>query len=206
MKILVISGANNLKGMTQQCVDALLEGAASQGAKHQTILLPKKKLERCRQCDPDGWGLCAMKGRCVIKDDFAAIFKKLKAADLVIFATPVYFHGQAESLRGFLERVYRVCFKWGKHDSVEHKPAVGVAVAGGGGGGAIPALQELEGMLRGSGFDIVDAYPVRRQNLRAKLAQFRLAGNWLATCPTSADETPSTLRKPPKTELVKRAK
>ncbi len=203
MKILVISGANNPKGMTQEVANALLEGASSKGAKSETILLPRKKLERCRQCDPDGWGLCAMKGRCVIKDDFAAIFKKLKAADLVLFATPVYFHGLAESLRCFLERLYRVCFKWGKYDSVEHKPAAGVAVAGGGGGGAIAALKEMEGMVRGAGFDLVDAYPARRQNLRFKLEQFRLAGEWLATCPSSADDSPSTLRKPPQTKQRK---
>ncbi len=200
MKILVISGARNSAGQTQQAVKALLAGAAKKGAKSETILLPKKKLERCRQCDPDGWGLCAMQARCVIKDDFAGIFKKTKAADLIIFATPVYFHREAESLRAFSERLQRICFKWGKYDSVERKPAVCVAVAGGGGTGAPATLREMELVFALIGFDLVDAYPIRRQNLKLKLPQLKKSGEWLATTPTSADNTPSTLRKPPATE------
>ena len=43
----------------------------------QPVFLPTLRLERCRQCDASGWGLCRQEGRCVIDDDFAGIVEKV---------------------------------------------------------------------------------------------------------------------------------
>jgi len=185
MKILLISGSRNPDGQTARAGNALLDGAAEAGAETEKIFLPSLKIERCRQCEDTGWGLCADEGRCVIEDDFASVFEKVKAADVVIFASPVYLWEISESLFEFCSRMRRICFHCGKYDTVNNKPAVGLAVAGGGGSGSIRTLFQLEQILLFSGFDVVDMYPVRRQNLEAKLPQLRIAGRWLATKPNS---------------------
>ncbi len=62
---------------------------------------------------------------------------------------------------------------------------IGVCVAGGGGGGTLPCCVDLAKVMGKCGFDIVDMFPVRRQNLEAKLKSLELAGEWLATEPGS---------------------
>ena len=68
-------------------------------------------IERCRQCDDDGWGLCRREGRCIIEDDFAGLVDKIARADAVVFSTPVYFSDLSESMKAFLDRLRRTCIQ-----------------------------------------------------------------------------------------------
>ena len=106
---------------------------------------------------------------------------KIKAADAVVFATPVYWGDLSESLRAFTDRLRRACTYTPMRAGIEDKPVIGVCVAGGGGGGATGCCVSLEKVLNTCGFDVLDMIPVRRQNLKAKLNRLRLAGAWLAT-------------------------
>ena len=90
----------------------------------ESIFLPKFTIERCRQCGDDGWGLCRDEGRCVIDDDLASIFEKIKKAEAVVFATPVYFWDLSESMRAFTDRMRRICRKGGRSKEIEGKPVV----------------------------------------------------------------------------------
>ncbi|MBN1412603.1 MAG: flavodoxin family protein [Spirochaetales bacterium] len=183
MKILLVSGSRNREGQTARAARALLSGAESEGAETEEIFLPEYRIKRCRQCNEDGWGLCAEEARCIIKDDFAMIFEKVKQAGLVVFATPVYLWEMSESLWCFCTRMRRICFQWKKYYDMKKKPAAVLAVAGGGGTGTIRTLFQMEQTLDFSGFDVVDYYPVKRLNLEAKLPRLVLAGKWLASAP-----------------------
>ena len=110
---------------------------------------------------------------------------KLKAADAVLFATPVYYADLSESMKACTDRLRRTCMHETGRADIAGKPAVGVCVAGGGGGGAPACCVNLEKVLARMGLDVVDVIPVRRQNLEAKLPRLRLAGEWLATAPRS---------------------
>ncbi len=110
MQILILSGSRDREGKTARAIQALQKGVSGAKGKSEVIFLTEMNLERCRQCDPDGWGLCRKEGRCVIEDDFPSIVKKIEAADLVVFANPVYFGDLSESLRGFLDRLRRIRF------------------------------------------------------------------------------------------------
>ncbi len=185
MKAMVISGSRNPQGLTAQATDALIEGLQSKGAQTDHVFLATKSIERCRQCDDNGWGICRSQGRCVIEDDFADIFAGIDAADAVVFATPVYFGGMSESLRAFLDRMTRIF----RHDSIKQsqagKPVVSIGVAGGSGRGAPQCLFEIEGLLKFCTLDMVDMIPVKRQNLDMKTQVLRIAGEWLASCPST---------------------
>ena len=181
MKVLAILGSRNPKGQTARAVEALLQGVTDSGSQTEEILLPKMKIERCRQCEDDGWGICRTEGHCVIQDDFASIVDKLENANVVVFATPVYFGDLSESMRAFLDRLRRTCMHESGKVKIGDKAALGICVAGGGGGGAPSCVVSLVNCLSRCGFDVVDMMPVRRQNLDMKLSILTATGKWLAT-------------------------
>lgn len=180
MNILVISGSRNPNGQTASAGDALIAGVRDAGGKGEHIFLPRMSVERCRQCDDNGWGICRTEGKCIIADDFAMIVDKIIAADAVVFANPVYFGDLSESLRAFLDRLRRTCMNENGKAKIAGKKAAGICVAGGGGGGAPFCVFSLEKVLSICGFDVVDMVPARRQNLEMKLEVLRTLGKWLA--------------------------
>ena len=185
MRVLMISGSRNPEGQTAQAADALLAGASQAGGQVERVFLPELKLERCRQCDLNGWGQCRREGSCVIQDDLAGLVDKIAEADAVVFATPVYYSDLSESMRAFTDRLRRIS-REATQARLADKPAVGLCVAGGGGGGAPTCCVSLEKVLKTCGFDVVDMIPARRQNLEAKKAQLELVGRWLTTGPSSS--------------------
>ena len=180
MKVLTILGSRNPSGQTARAAEALLSGLAPETDCEDRVFLPVMKMERCRQCEDNGWGTCRSEGTCVIDDDFSALVEKVKAADAVVFANPVYFSDLSESLRAFLDRLRRTCMNDIGKKGLEDKPAIGICVAGGGGGGAPECAASLDKILRRCGFEVVDMLPIRRQNLDAKLEALRLSGRNLS--------------------------
>ncbi len=176
MKAVMISGSRNLKGQTARAAGAVLEGLASAGVEHESHYLPQMRIERCRQCDDAGWGICRTEGKCVIEDDFASLVETIRDADVAVFATPVYFGDLSESIRAFLDRLRRTCVRAEGKEGVAGTRAIGVCVAGGGGGGAPHCCVSMERVLSVCGFDLVDLVPVRRQNLDGKLPSLRGIG------------------------------
>ena len=183
MNVVMILGSRNPKGQTAQAAEAFLGGLGGKAGSSEQFFLPEMKIERCRQCDDNGWGTCRSEGRCVIDDDFASLVEKIGSADAVAFANPVYFGDLSESLRAFLDRLRRTSRNESGKKALEDKPAMGICVAGGGGGGAPACAVSLEKVLSTCGFDVVDMVPVRRQNLQMKLSVLKLAAqNLSANC------------------------
>ena len=183
MKVILISGSRNPQGQTARAAEAVLAGAAKAGAAVERAFLPSLVMERCRQCDDTGWGLCRKEGRCIIADDLKELVEKIRQADAVVMATPVYYSDLSESLRAFTDRLRRIGTHEAGRASIKGKPVLGVCVAGGGGGGAPACCMSLERVLVTAGLDVVEMIPVRRQNLEAKLPALELAGRWLAADP-----------------------
>jgi len=203
MQVLVLSGSRNRQGKTAQAINAILKGVDKAGGNSESIFLTELALEKCRQCNDDGWGDCRSKGRSIIEDDFASIVEKIETADVLVFATPVYYGDLSESMRGFLDRFRRTRFirRPPAGQSVPGLPpyggstaAIGLCYAGGSGNGTISCCANLERILQTSGFDVVDMIPARRQNLEIKLPMLELVGEWLVTKPTSG---PWPLPNPP---------
>ncbi len=187
MKVLVISGSRNPEGQTARAANALRQGVEHAGGEvTDLIFLPTLGLERCRQCDNNGWGTCRSEGKCAINDDLPMLLDKMRQADAVAFATPVYFGDLSESLRGLLERVRRVAFNETGKIGLAGKPVIGLCVAGGRGLGAPSAALALERMLLTCGFDVRDMVTARKQNLEMKLAVLETTGRWLAEQPIQA--------------------
>lgn len=180
MKLVIFVGSRGKNGRTAQASKALLEGFEEGGGKGELVFLPDLVIERCRQCEDSGWGTCASEGRCCIEDDFEKLLEKIREADIVAFATPVYFGSLSESMRAFLDRFRRVAWHE-KQQGISGKKTLGICVAGGGGGGAGECVGELSRVLATCRLDIVDMVPARRQNLDLKLQVLKLTGRWLAS-------------------------
>ncbi len=194
MQILMLCGSRNRKGRTARAMEAIGQGARKAGAGTESIFLTELAIERCRQCNKDGYGICISKQKCVIKDDFASVVAKVKAADVVVFVSPVYFLDLSESMRAFLERLRRIVPDSARYlpfNRIKHAtPAIGVCLAGKNGGGATNCCLNLEKNIMECGFDVVDMIPLRRQNLEFKLPVLETTGEWLATKPTSGEFIP----------------
>ena len=180
MNAIIIVGSRTSEGQTGRAAAALAAGLHAAGASVEQVFLPDLGLERCRQCEANGWGICRTEGACVIDDDFAGLVDRLNAADIAAFATPVYYGDLSESLRAFLDRLRRTCVHADGKARVAETPAIGVCVAGGGGGGAPTCAVSLDKVLNTCGFDTVDVVLARRQNLDLKLDVLESTGRWLA--------------------------
>lgn len=179
MKIFAVSGSRNPEGQTARALDALVEGVVSCGGSAEKVFLPQLNVQRCRQCEANGWGICRSEGACVIEDDFAGLVAMLRDADVAVFATPVYFSDLSESLRAFLDRLRRVCMNEEGRNGIKGKKAIGICVAGGSGGGAPNCAANLDGILTRCGFTEVDIVPIRRQNIDTKCFALQETGKTL---------------------------
>lgn len=107
MKILAINSSfRGSKGFSKFLIDKLFEGAREKGADCETINLSELKINHCIDCQvcqkPEHFLKCVFND----KDDFAMIYDKMKEADLIIYASPVYTFGMSSLLKTLFERFY----------------------------------------------------------------------------------------------------
>jgi multimeric flavodoxin WrbA len=107
MKILAINSSHRGdKGYTHFLIGKLFQGAQEAGAECEEVILSKLKIDRCLSC-----GVCQTSRhylRCVNedKDDVRMVFQKMAAADLIVYATPIYLFNMTGLLKTFLDRMY----------------------------------------------------------------------------------------------------
>ncbi len=92
-------GSPRLKGNTDLLLDEALQGAQSQGAEVEKLIVDKLNVAPCREY----YG-CLKDGNCVIRDDMDDIYPKLLKADGVIVASPIFFYGLTSQLKALIDR------------------------------------------------------------------------------------------------------
>ena len=100
-KILVVLGGGRPNGNTKQLADAFIKGAAEAGHQTELISLNKLRVNGCTGCNA-----CRYGKPCVQKDDFNSLIPKIKEADLIVFASPLYFWTISSKIKAFIERFY----------------------------------------------------------------------------------------------------
>ena len=101
INILVVMGGGRPKGNTAQLVDAFVKGAEEAGHSVEKVSLLKTEVKGCLGCNA-----CRYGKPCVQKDGFNELVPKIKGADLVVFASPLYFWTISSKLKAFIERFY----------------------------------------------------------------------------------------------------
>lgn len=100
-RILVVMGGGRPKGNTAQLVDAFVRGAEEAGHSVEKVSLLKTEVKGCLGCNA-----CRYGKPCVQKDGFNELAPKIKQADLIVFASPLYFWTISSKLKAFIERFY----------------------------------------------------------------------------------------------------
>ncbi len=97
--ILIVSSSPRKNGNSETLAAAFAQGAAEVGNKVETIFLREKQLNFCRGCMA-----CAKLGHCVIQDDAVEIAAKMHDADVLVFASPVYYYSVSGQLKTMFDR------------------------------------------------------------------------------------------------------
>ena len=102
-KIIVLNGAARRNGNTAKLVEAFVHGAESAGNQVKTFYLDGMDIHSCKGCLRAGRD---SKSPCSQKDDMDQIYAEFEAADVVVFASPVYFWTITGPLKTAADRLY----------------------------------------------------------------------------------------------------
>lgn len=105
MNILVLNGSPRPNGNTVAMVRAFTEGAEGQGHKVSVVDVCKKDIAGCRGCE---YCHTAGEGTCIQKDDMQEVIPALNDADMVVFASPIYYFGFSAQLQCLIHRTYAI--------------------------------------------------------------------------------------------------
>ncbi len=98
-KVLIISTSPRKGGNSETLADEFAKGAIDAGNEVEKIVLYDKTINFCRGCL-----VCQDSGRCVIHDDADAIAQKMLSAEVIVFATPVYYYDMCGQMKTMLDR------------------------------------------------------------------------------------------------------
>ncbi len=98
-KVLVISTSLREESNSDALADAFARGAMETGNTVEKIDLIGKDIAFCLGCL-----VCQKTQHCVIQDDADEISNKMLNADVIVFATPIYFYGISGQMKTLLDR------------------------------------------------------------------------------------------------------
>ncbi len=104
MKIAVLNGSPKI-GNTAAMVNAFAEGAKEAGHEVEILHVGKMKINGCLACE-----YCHGKGegKCVQKDDMEKVMPAYKEADMIVFASPIYYFDMTAQISAAIQRVYAI--------------------------------------------------------------------------------------------------
>lgn len=152
MQIITLLGSAKKKGNTATVLGWVEEELKASGHDLERVYLHGKSIEGCMGC-----AKCREnhnKIACVQKDDAEGILEQMISADVVLFASPIYFWGFSAQMKALIDRGYALVTNYHQpgHTSLMKGKRLGLLVTGGG-----PYAQNAEGMF--TAFDrIVDFF------------------------------------------------
>ncbi|MEJ2719403.1 MAG: flavodoxin family protein [Deltaproteobacteria bacterium] len=103
MKVIVINAAPRMEaGNTQMILNPLLVGLRHEGAHVDVALLARKTIEPCIGCFTC---YAQTPGECIHLDDMLGLNERIRAADMMVLATPIYIDGMTSLAKTFVDRL-----------------------------------------------------------------------------------------------------
>lgn len=99
-KVIVISTSLRVGSNSGMLADKFIEGAQAAGNEVEKITLSGKSIGFCKGCLA-----CQNLGKCVIDDDANAIMQKVLEADVVCWATPIYYYEMSGQMKVLIDRM-----------------------------------------------------------------------------------------------------
>lgn len=105
-KILILNGAARKNGSTAKLIEAFIDGAKSSGNEVEEFYLQDMNIKGCLGCEHCSKSAKGTSNPCVQNDDMATINEAFMSADVVVFASPVYFWTITGTLKTAADRLY----------------------------------------------------------------------------------------------------
>jgi hypothetical protein len=106
-KIVVLMGSPRPHGNTDTLADAFIKGAEASGNEITKFNLNTLKINYCKDCK-----YCSSHdGECSQKDGMTEIYHELYQADMVVFASPIYFYGLSAQIKTVIDRLFTMTGK-----------------------------------------------------------------------------------------------
>jgi multimeric flavodoxin WrbA len=104
-KILIILGSPRKNGNSTILAKQLAEGVKASNSEPELIYLQDLKIAPCTACDA-----CLKNSdkKCTINDDMQKLYPKIKAADAIVFASPIYWFNISAQMKLFIDRSYAI--------------------------------------------------------------------------------------------------
>ncbi len=99
MRIIILQGSPNIKGSTNILVEEFTKGAESAGHSVTRFDIDRMDIRPCTGCVA-----CGYEGPCVQKDENQKIREAILSADMIVFATPLYYYGMSAQLKTVIDR------------------------------------------------------------------------------------------------------
>ena len=98
-KVLIISTSLRGNSNSHILAEEFGRGATESGNEVELLTLHHKDIRFCIGCLS-----CVKTGKCVIKDDAPEIVGKMHDADVLVFATPIYYYEMSGQMKTLLDR------------------------------------------------------------------------------------------------------
>jgi multimeric flavodoxin WrbA len=102
-KVVILLGSPRRKGNSATLAEKVAAGAKAAGASVESFYLHGMNIKPCSACD-------ACRGdidtNCVIQDDMQILYPKLRAADAIVIASPIYWFTVSAQTKLFMDRCY----------------------------------------------------------------------------------------------------
>ena len=99
-KVLILSTSPRRNSNSEALAEAFAKGACDAGNNVEIIRMREKNYCFCLGCFA-----CQRTGKCVIKDDMAEIVPKMEQADVLVFATPIYYYEMSGQMKTLIDRM-----------------------------------------------------------------------------------------------------
>ena len=110
MKILILNGSPRPQGHTARMIEAFSAGVEKAGHELIRIDVCRKDIRGCLACE-----YCHTRGNgnCIQKDDMSEVSAALQEAEMLVIASPIYYHGISGQLKCCIDRFYAPAFPKG---------------------------------------------------------------------------------------------
>ena len=101
-KIVILNGSPRKNGKTAALIKAFVSGAESAGNEVKELYLQSMKIGGCMACEA-----CSKNGgKCIQKDDMAKVNEAVEWAEVIVFASPMYWGTITGQLKTTVDRLY----------------------------------------------------------------------------------------------------
>jgi len=98
-KILIISTSPRVNSNSHLLAEEFARGAREADNEVEIICLRDKKIGYCQGCLA-----CQKTGKCVIHDDAPEVTAKMHDADVIVWATPIYYYEMSGQMKTMIDR------------------------------------------------------------------------------------------------------